>query len=161
MGYDLRAIVAREELLRASTRALPEAVVASLEQGLALVPITDAFFDQVTGVHVADDLGFSRLPAGFERTLAAWSVRGPVAYVEAEFFGGVGWQRVAVWSDGALVLGPLWIEEDGWFAAEGSPISQALRHLGAIAGAGQDEFAAVGLGRHRHRDDWIALGAGQ
>ena len=159
MGYDLQAIIAREELLRALTQALPEAMVASLEQGLALVPITDAFFDCVTGIPSADDLGFWRLPAGFERTLADWSVRGPVAYVEAEFFGGVGWQRAAVWSGGVLALGPLRIEEEEQFAAEGSPISQALRCLGAIATAEQDEFAAVGLGRHRHRDDWVALSA--
>lgn len=160
MGYDLQAIIAREELLRATTQALPDAVVAPLEQGLALVPITDAFFDRVTGIPVADDLGFWRLPAGFERTLADWSARGPVAYVEAEFFGGVGWQRAAVWSGGVLALGPLWIDEAERFAAEGSPISQALRCLGAITTAGQDEFAAIGLGRHRHRDDWTALGAG-
>lgn len=41
-GYDYQAIIAREELLRATTQALPEGVVASLEQGLALVPITEA-----------------------------------------------------------------------------------------------------------------------
>jgi hypothetical protein len=156
MGYDLQAIVAREDLLRAETQAMSKAVVTSLEQGLALVPITDAFLDQATGVPVADDLGFWRLPAGFERTLAAWSVRAPVAYLEAEFFGGVGWQRAAVWSQGALDLGPLWNEEDEQFAAEGSPISQALRRLGASAGAGQDEFTAVGLARHRHQDDCVA-----
>ncbi len=160
MGYDLQAIVAREDLLRAATRTWSEAVVASLEQGLALVPITDSFFDQVSGVPVAEDLGFWRLPAGFEQTLAAWSVRGPVAYVEAEFFGGVGWQRAAVWSKGVLILGPLRVEEDEQFEAEGSPISRALRRLGVITGAGQDEFAAVGLGRHRHRDDWLVADAG-
>lgn len=155
MGYDLQAIIAREELLRATAQALPEAVIASLDQGLALVPITDAFFDRVTGGPAAEDLGFWRLPAGFERTLAAWSVCGPVAYVEAEFFGGVGWQRAAVWSGGVLALGPLRIDEKEQFAVGGSPISQALRCLGAIATAKQDEFTAVGLGRHRHRDDWI------
>ena len=159
MSHELQAIIGREELLRAETQALSEAVVVSLEQGLALVPITDAFFDEVTGASVADGLGFWRLPAGFERILAGWSARGPVAYVEAEFFGGVGRQRAAVWSGGALVLGPVSIEEDEQFAAVGSPISQALRRLGAAADSGRDEFAAVGLGRHRRRDDWIAVGA--
>ena len=156
MGYDLQAVISREELLRTRTQTLSEAVVTLLGQGLALVPITDAFFDQVAGVPHGDGPGFWRLPAGFERTLAAWSVQGPVAYVEAEFFGGVGWQRSAVWSDGIVVLGPLRIDEDQQFAAEGSPISQALRRLGVVASEGRDEFEAIGLARHRHRDDWIA-----
>lgn len=85
MGCDPRAIIARGELLRATTQALPEGVVASLEQGLALVPITDGFFGRVTGVPIVGDLGFWRLPAGFQRTLADWSVRWPVAYAGLVF----------------------------------------------------------------------------
>ena len=70
------------------------------------MPMTDEVFDGVTDGSTAGDLGFGRLPGGFERLLAQWSVSGPVAYVEAEYFGGVGEQRAAVWADGALVLGP-------------------------------------------------------
>ncbi|MFI9393056.1 hypothetical protein ACIG53_19440 [Streptomyces bauhiniae] len=41
------------------------------------------------------------------------------------------------------------------FPAEGSPISRALRRLGVIAAAGEDEFATVGLGRRRDTEDWL------
>ncbi|MYV43003.1 hypothetical protein GT030_30095 [Streptomyces sp. SID1328] len=77
-----------------------------------------------------------------------------MAYVEAEFFGGVGEQRVAVWDGGTMVLGPLHVEEGQPFPTVGSPISQALRWLGVVASAGEDEFSAAGLDRHRHGETW-------
>ncbi|MGW1611389.1 hypothetical protein ACWCQZ_18545 [Streptomyces sp. NPDC002285] len=154
MSYELRAVIAGEELLCTVTRDVP-AARASLEQGLALMPITGDLFDSATNGDTARALGFRGLPGGFEGRLAAWSAEGPVAFVEAEYFGGVGEQRAAVWDDGALVLGPLGIGEDQGFPVAGSPISQALRRLGVVARAGGDEFSAVGLGRHRHSARWV------
>ncbi|MFB8000373.1 hypothetical protein ACFC4G_47455 [Streptomyces sp. NPDC056002] len=37
----------------------------------------------------------------------------------------------------------------------GTPISQALRRLGAAKGNYVDEFSAVELGRHRDTGDWL------
>jgi hypothetical protein len=87
--------------------------------------------------------------------LATWSHSGPVAYVEADYFGGTGQQRAVVWDAGRLALGPLNIGVNEAFPAEGSPISRALRHLGAQRGKLGDEFDAVGLLRHRDTEDWI------
>lgn len=150
MGYDLRAVIAEGETLSRATRDLPAARLAPIGQGLSLMPMTDALFDAVADGSRVGALGFWGLPGGFEKTLASWSTGGPMAYVEAEYFGGVGEQRSAVWDGGSLVLGPLHVEEGQPFPSAGSPISQALRRLGAVAGAGEDEFAAVGLDRHRH-----------
>ncbi|MGW6057630.1 hypothetical protein [Streptomyces sp. NPDC055189] len=155
MAYGLQAVIAGD-LLRAAARDLPEARLVPIGQGLSLMPMTDALFDSVADGRASDALGFWRLPEGFARTLASWSTAGPVAYVEAEYFGGMGEQQAVVWDKGAVVLGPLQVPEDQHFPPEGSAISQALRRLGAVAGSGQDEFAAVGLGRHRSVDRWIA-----
>ncbi|MBK6011937.1 hypothetical protein [Streptomyces sp. MBT53] len=151
MTYVLQAVIAGDDLLRAAAQKVPGARVASLGQGLSLLPMTNEVVDAVSDGGTARSLGFWRLPAGFERVLAEWSAVGPVAYVEAEYFGGAGEQRVVVWADGALVLGPLDERPLGI-----SPISQALRRLGATSGPGQDEFTAVGLDRHRHNDGWIS-----
>jgi hypothetical protein len=155
MGYDLRAVIADGEALRGVARDLPAARLASIGQGLSLMPITDALFDSVADGSGVGALGFWGLPGGFEKALAAWSAGGPVAYVEAEYFGGVGEQRAAVWDGGTIVLGPLHVEEGQPFPPAGSPISQALRRLGVVASAGEDEFSAVGLDRHRHGEAWI------
>ncbi|MGQ4483761.1 hypothetical protein [Streptomyces sp. SAS_276] len=151
MAYVLQAVIAGDELLRASARSVSDAHVASLGQALSLLPMTDELFDAVTDGSDGSTLGFWRLPGGFDRTLAEWSAGGPVAYVEAEYFGGTGEQRAAVWADGALAWGP---SDD---RARGlGPISQALRRLGATSGPGQDEFTAVGLDRHRDNAGWVA-----
>ena len=86
--------------------------------------------------------------------LVEWSRRGPVAFVDAEFFGGTGSQRAQVWEQGRSVLGPLVREEDDP-APDVSPISRALRRLGVVKGEHRDEFDAVGLGRHRDTEDWV------
>ncbi|MFD4877027.1 hypothetical protein ACFWOB_27215 [Streptomyces sp. NPDC058420] len=151
MAYVLQAVIAGDELLQASARSVPDAQVASPGQGLSLLPMTDEVFDAVTDGSGARPLGFWRLPGGFDRTLAAWSAGGPVAYAEAEYFGGAGDQRAAVRADGALVWGP---SDDRSMGL--GPISQALRRLGATSGPGQDEFTAVGLDRHRDNAGWVA-----
>ncbi|WP_333741173.1 hypothetical protein [Streptomyces sp. IBSBF 2806] len=155
MGYELQAVIAGDELLRVTSRDIPGARLAPLRQSLSLMPMTDEVFDAVTDGSTPGALGFWRLPGGFEKLLAQWSAAGPVAYVEAEYFGGVGEQRAAVWADGVLTLGPLDAPAKKWFSRAVTPISQALRRLGARRSLGEDEFEAVGLDRHRNNDDWI------
>ncbi len=104
-------------------------------------------------------LGFEKLPAGFDHVLRAWSIHGPVAYVEAELFAGLGSQRAAVWAGGRLSFGPVsYDDDDDRPRAEGlaSPISQALARLGVDRRGYHDEFDAVGLGRCRFTDEWLA-----
>ncbi|KOG31390.1 hypothetical protein [Streptomyces resistomycificus] len=156
MGYELQAVIAGDEVLRVASREVPGSHVVPLSQGMSLMPMTDEVFDAVTDGSEVGDLGFWRLPGGFESLLAQWSVAGPIAYVEAEYFGGVGEQRAAVWADGALELGPLDEPTKKRFSRAVSPISQALRRLGAQRSLGEDEFEAVGLDRHRSNEDWIS-----
>ncbi|WP_189151500.1 hypothetical protein [Streptomyces lacrimifluminis] len=105
---------------------------------------TDALIESVADGSDAG-LGFWRLPGGFEKTLADWPTAGPVAYVEAEYFGGAGEQQAAVWDGGTIVLGPPHVQEGQPFLPAGSAISQALRRLGVVASTGENEFSA-GIG---------------
>jgi hypothetical protein len=73
------------------------------------------------------------------------SITGPVAYIEAEFFGGSGGQSAAVWSRGSETMPPIHSRD---------AINQALRFLGVQIGNAQDEFDALGLGRHRDTRHW-------
>ncbi|MGW3333003.1 hypothetical protein ACWDF9_20950 [Streptomyces rubiginosohelvolus] len=76
--------------------------------------------------------------------------------MEAERFGGVGKQRAVVWADGSLALGPLDEPAKQRLSRAVSPVSRALRRLGAQRDVGKDEFESVGLNRHRTNEDWIA-----
>ena len=155
MGYYLQAVVATEPVLRTLADSIEGACVVPLGQHLSLLPMTDALFDAVTAAGTADLNGFWKAPAGFGSALAACSVNGPVAYVEADYFGGRGTQSAQVWERGQVVLGPVHSTEGEPAPADGSPISQALRRLGAVRGEYFDEFDAVGFGRHRETDDWL------
>ncbi|MFE9694999.1 hypothetical protein [Micromonospora sp. NPDC005806] len=155
MGYTLEAIIGSAAALHTAVTQLSAAVPVPLAQDLALVPMTDELFDAVTDGTTEKVLGFWKLPGGFDRELTFWSSAGPVGYVEADFFGGVGSQRAALWVAGELVLGPLSVGEGEPFAPEGSPISQLLARLGAERDGYRDEFEAVGLGRHRETADWL------
>ncbi|MEU4253510.1 hypothetical protein AB0F15_39575 [Amycolatopsis sp. NPDC026612] len=156
MGYDLQAVVAAQPVLSTLVGAIEEAHIVPLGQHLSLLPMTDALFDAVTVAGGPKSRGFWKMPAGFDRALAACSTTGPVAYLEADYFGGTGSQNAQVWDGGHGVLGPLHLAENQPFPADGSPISRALRRLGVHKGHHHDEFDAVGLGRHRDTDDWLA-----
>jgi hypothetical protein len=155
VGYELQGVLASEAGLE-RCRAFRNARVVVLGRGVRLLLMTDDFFDEVRRPGVEVPLpGFWKLPTGFDRLLAAWSVRAPLAYVEAEYFGGVGTQVAAVWDTGERVMGPLAVHEGPPVLASPSPISLALRRLGVSADGHVDEFDAVGLGRHRNMDGWL------
>ncbi|MCS0603094.1 hypothetical protein NX794_18025 [Streptomyces sp. LP11] len=159
MAYELRAVIAAEAVLRPAAAEIEGARVARLAQGLALLPVTDEVLGAVTDGGDARRLGFRSLTEGWEGGLARWSVAGPVAYVEVEYFGGAGEERAAVWAGGALTAGPFDTSARRGFRREVSPVSAALRRLGVRAERGQDAFEAVGLERHRFTEDWAAEGA--
>jgi hypothetical protein len=154
--YRLQAVIATEPVLRDFIGSVKDARVVPLGQHLSLLPMTDVLFDAVTVAGAPELDGFWKAPAGLGRALAACSARGPVAYVEAEYFGGVGTQSAQVWDGRKVVLGPVRLAEGQSDPAGGSPISQALRRLGVAKGDHFDEFDAVGLGRHRDTDDWLS-----
>ncbi|MCW2916240.1 MAG: hypothetical protein JWN52_4308 [Actinomycetia bacterium] len=154
--YDLKAVIGGAELLQGVAGNLVGVRPVPLRQGLSLIPLTNELFDTVSDGSTTGPLGFWRLPGGSDRVLATWSESGALAYVEAEYFGGVGEQRAAVWAGGQLVLGPVQVAEGEPFPAAGSPISQALRRLGVRAEDTVDEFTAVGLQQHRHSRDWLS-----
>jgi len=157
VAYVLHGVIGTAEVLQ-PCRAFAHAVVIPLGHGLYLLPMTGDLIEEVRRGDPVDPrlMPCERFPPGFDRTLADWSQAGPVAYVEAEYFGGTGSQLAAVWQAGQLVLGPIIKAEDAPPSAAGkSPISQALRCLGVSAGGHFDEFDAVGLGRHRDTDGWF------
>ncbi|MFY7065767.1 hypothetical protein ACOQFV_07890 [Nocardiopsis changdeensis] len=153
--YQLEAVIADRAVLRELAGPVRQAHIVPLNQGLSLLPMTDALFDALTVAGAPGLDGFWKAPAGLGDRSAACSAHGPVAYVEADFFGGTGTQSAQVWDRGEVVLGPLHTAEGEPAPPAGSPISQALRRLGVTRGDHFDEFDAAGLGRHRRTDAWL------
>lgn len=145
MGYHLQAIVGQQEALTHGAAPFRQARVVPLTQGFALIPLTDELYDEIGD---GGEVGrFAKLSPGVETWGRRLSVSASTAYVEAEFFGGIGGQSVVCWANGSRVLGPL---------HSPTAINEALRLLGVRADGALDEFEAVGLGRHRDTADWGA-----
>jgi hypothetical protein len=154
VAYTIAALIAGTETAAVLGEALGAASVA-LEQGLQLVPLTRPRAGEDSGPAAPSSFGDTLwwLTADAEEAAARAARQGPVAYAEAEYFGGVGEQRAVVWKDGQVTL--LESELPG-------AINTALKTLGAqrapssMTGSLQDEFDSVGLGRHRSTQEWAA-----
>lgn len=143
MGYYLQALIGPKKALGAPEAEFRNARLFPLVQGMALIPLTDDLHDEVGKGGEVDQ--FMKLSSAVEQWAQRISFISPLAYVEAEFFGGVGGQSAIVWSRGARVIGPIHSLH---------AINPALRLLGVKVGKAHDEFDAVGLGRHRHTNKW-------
>ena len=150
MGYYLQAVIGRVSL--ECDFGFPSARVITLRQGLRMIPVTDALFDEIQASLPGGGESQQRFEK-FSPAVARWvrelSARGLAAYVEAEYFGGTGGQGAVVWRQGETVLGPIHSDD---------AINRALRVFGVEAGGGLDEFDAVGLGLQRSTDDWSEEG---
>lgn len=157
--YSLCALPGRSQELGSQLAAHPRLPLVSLAEGLALLPLSERWLQQVQRDAVVEGDGglapmahpvFEFLTPTVEHWIGGLSKSTPVAYVETEYFAGEGFERAADWRDGATVLGPM----DGAGA-----INRALRFLGVVAEPGREEFDIVGLGRHRTLEEWLAEAA--
>ena len=147
MGYYLQAVLVGGSLAGGSQ--LPAAKVVSLRQGVAMIPLTDELFDEIQAA-LPDSgesfEGFEKLSGSVARWVRDLSAGGLAAYVEAEYFGGVGGQSAVAWREGQLAFEPVHTPD---------AINRALRLFGVGVDGERDEFDTVGLGLHRFTDDWL------
>lgn len=159
MGYVLEALLAPPTIAEVAAASMPGTGVVRLHERIALVPITE---DAAEALSPGDRslvslLTGQPLPTALTELLRRTSREGPIAYVEADFFGGTGQQAAVLWEHGEIALGPLVDPNDLVRGAPSQwPFNQVLRRMDVSVAPGQlDEFATVGLGRHRETEDWL------
>lgn len=160
MGYYLQAIISSTHAMEVIAGQYEHAFPQSIGPDLALLPHVKPFLaPDDTRSFVYDDY-FWFLYESLASIILEASDISPVAYVEADYSGGVGGQSAIVWSARQVVFGPEKVEHKHFedrvrrFSKRDSPISQALHHLGVRAIGTKDEFDAVRLGRIRHTLLW-------
>lgn len=110
-----------------------------------MLPLNDALLERFGLPHLPMTDGES-LPQDFIQRLAQASHSGPLVYVEAEQFAGTGAQACLWLSNGAL--------RDSRVTPHA--LNDALGFLGVcLREQNIDGFAALGLGRHRHTEEWL------
>jgi hypothetical protein len=165
LAYELVALIGAEATMDAAIEPLEAARCVPLTQGVAMVPLTGGVLEEIEAIYGADREAPGRQGAGPPAAVATWareaSRHGWVAYCEAGYALGQGGQRAVVWKDGAECHR---LEHD-------DSINQVLRFLGVTCAGtrvdeqgmlqGEDEWDAVGLGRFRYTDRWLAAAKGK
>lgn len=160
MAYTLCALVARQPVA-VVLRAEAGLGAVELAQGIWMVPLGRSARVELGGPDPGASEGFWSLTSGIEALARHASLAGPVGYLEAEFFGGIGTQAAVAWWDDKVLVDPASIELGGPDSVElaKSPFNQVLRRLGVLRGEAIDEFDAVGLNRYRSTEDWVKIAA--
>jgi len=157
VGHHISGFIARSDSLKAMDGV--RAAVCQLEQRFAFLPISDDMVDpDEPSSHFQC---FSVLTQSLTEWAIARSSEYPIVYIETDYFGGTGAQAAVVWKDGRISVGPLETRNDDnspRTSLRDSAINQCLRFLGADCVGHIDEFAAVGLARHRSNEGWVTSG---
>ncbi len=153
MGYYLQALIGKADVLKNEPKSFPSEYRVELAQGLAMILVTEELCEEIADKFPSENESPLERFEMLTESLVQWakqiSKRTPIAYVEAEYFGGAGGQSAIAWDKAETKFGPV--------SAEIGPINQALRFLGAEALSAHDEFEAVGLNRGRDSEDWIEI----
>lgn len=135
--------------------------IVSLRQQFALLPLTEDLFDELAITNDdqqdARDDRFLYLCSRTIRTARLFSLTTPIAYVETDYFGGIGSQGAVAWVNEELIFGPAVTTDKILILGNPSEaaINAALQKIGAVKGNSFDEFEALGLGTHRSNEDWL------
>ncbi len=160
MSHNIFGFIGKAVDLHLAGTRLAGSKVVSLFLGYGFLPVTDEVID-------FDERAPFRYLTRLTYRLGEWaeivSADCPLAYVETDYFGGRGLQTAVAWVGGRLVFGPTQTED---FSQNGKvhptpllerAINQALRLIGVGRGIAIDEFAALGLGKHRSNEDWLSV----
>lgn len=156
MGHCIHAIVAPAATANTISATWPALPRLDRGDGFAIFPVDADLIDariapDKTPLETDDE--FMMLTEGFRKLLQTMSRNGQLAYIETEYFGGVGGQGALVCRNGEEVMAPRWRDH--------GTINKALRLIGMRRRLFQDHFAAAGFDHVRDNDDILTLIAEQ
>ena len=153
MSHHVRLFVSAPSALRPFLELSPAARLYTLtpDTDVAVLPYDEAVQDALHRRFGTGDWPEHQklMLSTADQTFAAeCSATAPLAYLETNYFGGIGMQSSAVWQLGRAAIAPTTMNS----AAQGGqrpptlwPINVALRALGVRASPAGDEFTAFGL----------------
>lgn len=145
MGHCVTAIITRSPALEGILKQ-HSLVAAELRDGWHLIPLENDDLDSL-GLDFSQTIsGFNYLSQGLLDLCAEHSHLGPLVYLETEYFGGAGDQGAVAFINGSTIPPTP--------ATDDNAINTALKCVGIPSADSFDEFAYIGLGRHRHTYDW-------
>lgn len=141
----IRAFIGKENTIRKLAEDwLKEPII--LPQGFALLFLTEEFFDDIeelVDIKNSLDNQFEFFTSSIANIMEYHSFRSKIAYIETEYFGGVGGQGGVLYVDGKMTIPPTWENDTGGI------INNILSELDVMKVKDADEFDSIDLGRFR------------
>lgn len=145
MGHCIQAVIGMHETIQKLAEDWVCAEEIRLPQGYGMVLLTNALLDDLTELFDVPDefccpeLDFFTVAA--ERFLQQYSFQAKLAYIETDYFGGVGTQAGVLYENGRILIGPR--------SGDGT-INLLLKEFGVWCESDKDAFDSLTLGRYRH-----------
>ncbi len=149
MGHNISAIIGRRNTIQKLADTWIDASVIELPQEFAMVFLTNTFIESIEeSYHISDVFCCPELDSYStiaEQLLQEYSLHTRLAYIETDYFGGVGTQGGVLWENGQIIIQPR--------SGEGT-INLLLKELGVICIGDLDAFDSLSLGNYRHMQDF-------
>lgn len=152
MGYSLEALICKDTLSSIITNEFKSAKRICLVGDLFLIPYNTDLYEEVNcnKLSVVVDK-FEFLNDTLFNYLLSESFIEPIAYIEADYFGGTGGQSAILLDKGEIVI-DIRFSDSGYGA-----VNLVLKEFGVTKGINADEWDTVGLLRHRSTEEWIEI----
>lgn len=149
MGHSVTGLIAKLGSLALFIRKHSLHKPIPLPQGFELLPLREEDFDSFLKQPLRGQYdGFIYMSQELVEILKDASSGVSIMYFETEYFGGVGTQGAALYTDGDLDFGPM--------SAEIGPINEALSIMGvSVDPPHTDAFDTIELGRYRDTEEWL------
>lgn len=153
--HSVEAIITTENFAQELAGTFVSLRRVTLTQGYIMIPLTEALKDDIEELIGMPSMAydcFHKLSDSIVQMIKDARCADKVAYVETEFFGGVGEQAAIVWENGDIIYGPEFADNCS------QPINRALKILGVRIIKSPDEFEEINLHWIRSTEKWYELG---
>jgi len=168
MAHNIQVIIAKNAIIEQIESNWIHAHKLPLKQGFSLIPMTRDLFDDITELGSLKTTASPKTNGAIYHWLQSEAdlQQGSLAFIETDYFGGLGIQSAILFECKQPHIGPVTTESrwnDSLSALEQFPtgkgaINQILQKLGVVhKPAKQDEFDSLELGYYRGNDNIIKL----
>jgi hypothetical protein len=162
MEHCIHVFIAQTQVFNSITTRFPNAHVVPLNQGFAMIPLIEEFYDEIPDAQDPESSPgydhFELLGPKVNALGLLLSQDGPIAYCETDCSEDTTAQRAIAWNQKKIICPPNDFMVDGPIPPEQrskEPINAALRAIGVVKDRYADEFSALQLEKYGNDLDWV------
>ena len=144
MGHCIQVFIGKNNIIEKMASDWLVTDTVFLKQQFAMIYLTEKLFDNMEELadleNKLDYDMFIIFTSAIQKIMQYYSGNGMLAYLETDYFGGIGTQAGVLFEKGNMTVEP--VEGEG-------TINYILERMGVYRERGKDEFDSLGLGNYR------------